>query len=382
VVEKMAVSDSLHSISEGLGRACEKAEVILITGGLGPTKDDITKKALAHFFKTGFVFHQETWERIQNIFSRLGINITDAVRNQCFMPQNAHILPNKLGTAPGMWFEEKGKVFVSMPGVPFEMDYLMEYEVIPRLARYFDGTPSCKKTVLISGEGESAIAERLKSFEESLPENVKLAYLPGIGQLRLRLSVFGDDESSSKGELNSFFESMIMHLPVHLIAGINCESLQVAVGDILKKRQLILGTAESCTGGYLAHLITSVPGSSAYFKGSIIAYSNKVKNHNLGVSDETLVQFGAVSEQTAIEMAKGCLEALNVDVAIAVSGIAGPDGGTPDKPVGTIWIAAATKSVRKARLFKLGKDRIRNIQYASALALNFLRLTLEYPEQI
>jgi nicotinamide-nucleotide amidase len=382
VVEKITVSDQLKAIKDGLQHAHSKADVILITGGLGPTKDDITKKALAEYFNTGFVFHQETWERIQMMFGKMGLNITEAVKNQCWMPQNAIMLKNKLGTAPGMWFEEQGKVYVSMPGVPFEMEYLMEYEVVPKLANFFHETPFLNKTVLISGEGESAIAERLKVFENNLPGEAKLAYLPGIGQVRLRLTVHGSDNSLLKNELDLYFESMLKNIPVHLIAGVNFDSLQVAVGHILKQKGLKVGTAESCTGGYLSHLVTSVPGSSEYYSGSVIAYSNDVKMKILGVKSETLEEFGAVSEETVIEMIKGCCDVLGVEVAAAISGIAGPDGDTAEKPVGTVWIAVGNAKTCKTKLLKLGKDRIRNIQYASAYALNHLRLFVQYPEII
>ncbi len=380
VVRKMAVSDNLEEISSGLNDAMQLADVILMTGGLGPTKDDITKKALANFFDTGFVYHQETWERIQKIFTSKGLPITEGVRNQCWMPQNAEILTNKSGTAPGMWFEEKGKIFVSMPGVPYEMEYLMEFEVIPKLIKHFNGTPSMHRTLLTSGEGESSIAERLKEFESSLPDNIKLAYLPGIGLVRLRLTVFGRNKKGVEETLNIYFQKMQDLIPLKLKAGVNEDSLQVVVGRILKEKGLTLTTAESCTGGYLSHLITSVPGSSEYFLGSVIAYNNDVKEHQLGVSKETLTNFGAVSEATVKEMVSGAIQLIGANIAIAVSGIAGPGGDTEEKPVGTVWIAVGNKNRCETMQVKIGRDRIRNIQYAAAYALNKLRLFLEYPE--
>jgi nicotinamide-nucleotide amidase len=376
VTGKTAVGDQHEHIIEALKTATERADVVLVTGGLGPTKDDMTKKALADFYAVGFVFHQETLERLNRIFEKLNRPVTDAVRNQCWMPQNATILKNRMGTAPGMWFDENGKVLVSMPGVPFEMEYLMEHEVIPRLQQRFNSMPVAHQTLLTAGEGESTIAEYLKEFEENLPPFIKLAYLPAIGRVRLRLNVSHPDEFVVKKTLEEKFREMQGCLPPELIAGYDDETLEGAVGKMLKEREFTLSTAESCTGGYLAHLITSVPGSSNYYLGSVIAYANEVKIKHLGVKAETLREFGAVSEQTVREMVAGAIHHLKTDMAIATSGIAGPDGGTPDKPVGTIWIAVGDKDTIRTRKLQLGKDRLRNIQYTAIYSLNMLRLFL------
>ncbi len=377
VTGKTTVGDDHDGIIQALKTASQAADIILVTGGLGPTKDDITKKAIADFYGAGFIFHEPTFERITRIWQRLGKPISDAVKDQCWMPQNATILPNKMGSAPGMWFEENNTVVVSMPGVPFEMEYLMEYEVMPRLQQRFNSLPSAHRTLLTAGEGESTIAEYLKNFEDNLPASVKLAYLPAIGRVRLRLTVSHQDEVFIKKTLREKFSEMESLLPPELIAGYDDDTLESAVGKTLKAKKLTLATAESCSGGYLAHLITSVPGSSAYYLGSVVSYANEVKMEQLGVKAETLKSFGAVSEQTVREMVSGALSLLKTDIAVATSGIAGPDGGTPEKPVGTIWIAVGSKDRILTRKLQLGKDRMRNIQYSGYFALNFLRLFLK-----
>ena len=374
VVEKTTVADSSEDIIAALNRAATKADSVLITGGLGPTKDDKTKKVLAEYFGVGFVFHQPTLEWLNKLYERFDRMMTDSVRDQCLVPQNATVLPNKMGSAPGMWFEEKGKVFVSMPGVPYEMAYLMEHEVLPRLSKHFSASPTAYRTLLTAGEGESYIAKILADFEDHLSPSLKLAYLPRIGQVRLRLTASGPDEKSIKKLLNEKFAEMEGLLPPPLIAGYDDDVLESAVGKLLSAKSLTLSTAESCSGGYLAHLITSVPGSSLYFKGSVISYSNKVKIHQLHVAEKTLKEHGAVSRQTVREMVAGALQLLKTDLAIAVSGIAGPDGGTPEKPVGTVWLAVGNKSTIETHQLKLGKDRLRNIQYSAIHALNMLRL--------
>jgi nicotinamide-nucleotide amidase len=376
VTGKTCVGDDHNEIVKALASAKLNADVTLVTGGLGPTKDDITKKALADFYRSDFVFHQPTFERITQIWQRLGRPLTDDVRNQCLMPQNAEVLPNKVGSAPGMWFDEDGRVLVSMPGVPFEMEYLMEHEVLPRLQKRFDALPTVHKTLLTAGEGESVIATYLKDFEEHLPPAVKLAYLPAIARVRLRLTVSHPDAATAQDLLTKKFGEMERCLPAKLIAGYDSDTLESAIGKRLKEKKLTLATAESCTGGYLAHLITAVPGSSAYFSGSVVAYANAVKSSQLGVSPDTLQAYGAVSEQTVREMVAGAIKHLNTDLAIATSGIAGPGGGSLEKPVGTIWVAVGSRNRVETKKLQLGKDRLRNIQSTAYQALNFLRLFL------
>jgi nicotinamide-nucleotide amidase len=376
VTGRTAIGDDHEAILKALRMAPEQADIVLVTGGLGPTKDDVTKKAIADFYGTGFVFHQPTLDRLNQILERLGKPLTEALRTQCLLPQNATVLPNKMGTAPGMWFEENGKVVVSMPGVPFEMEYLMQHEVMPRLQTRFNALPSAHKTLLTAGEGESVLAEFLKDFEENLPPQVKLAYLPSITRVRLRLTVTDSDPKFVEKTLHKKFREMEGLLPPKLIAGYDDDTLEGVIGRILKEKKLTLSTAESCTGGYLAHLVTSVPGSSSYFMGSVVSYANEVKMKQLGVKEETLRQHGAVSEQTVREMVAGAVRLLGTDVAVATSGIAGPDGGTPEKPVGTVWIAVGNRERTVARKLSLSKNRLINIQYSGYTALNMLRLFL------
>lgn len=375
VVKGITVSDTLEAIQQGLTEALAVADVVLMTGGLGPTKDDVTKKALAEFFGQGFRFDQPTYDRILKLFERWGRSSTPAHRQQCYMPEGADLLFNKMGTAPGMWFEEAGKVVVSMPGVPYEMQYLMENKVMPRLKETFPIQPIVHRTILTVGEGESRIAALIEDLEDHLPENVKLAFLPGLGQVRLRLTATGADEAT----LNILVDAKKKEIEERIrqfIYGYEEDKLERVIGQMLSERGLTLSTAESCTGGYLAHQITSVSGSSKYFMGSIIAYSNEVKMRQLGVREETLEQHGAVSEQTVVEMVKGVVKLLGTDIGIAVSGVAGPTGGTPEKPVGTVWLAVGSAEVVKTQVLHIGKDRIKNIQYSAVKALDLIRVFL------
>lgn len=376
-----SVSDDEAGIEHALEDALRQADAVLMTGGLGPTKDDITKKTLAHFFGMPLEFHQPTYDRILRFFERLGRTTTEGHRRQCFMPVGATLLHNKMGTAPGMWFEKDGKIVVSMPGVPYEMEYLMEHEVIPRLKRFFPGFPIAHRTILTAGEGESKIAERLESLEDELPPHIKLAYLPNLGQVRLRLSGSQPDGEALERELDAYAQKVQERLGA-LVFGFETDRLEAAVGRLLLEQGKMLVTAESCTGGYLAHLITSVPGSSSYFKGSVVAYSNEVKMKQLRVNPKTLETYGAVSEQTVAEMVKGALELLEADVAVAVSGIAGPGGGSPEKPVGTIWMAVGDREKVLTRRIYAGKDRLKNIEYSASHALNFVRQFLIQEQEV
>ncbi len=373
VAEILSVSDQKQHILDTLAHSEKHADIVLITGGLGPTKDDITKHTLCQYFNTELEFREEVWEHIVRLFAKFNRIPTDAQRTQAEQPKTATILPNKVGTASGMWFEHNGVVFISMPGVPFEMQYLMENEVLPRLRERREGLPIVHRTVQTACIGESDLAAMIEQFENNLPDFVKLAYLPALSQVRLRLTGIHKDE----GFLNTFLDSKVDELKLLLgnhIFGYEKDSLEVVVGRLLRESGKTLGTAESCTGGYIAHLITSVAGSSAYFEGSIVSYSNNVKETILGVQPETLREHGAVSEQTVREMAQNALKVLQVDYALSVSGIAGPDGGTPEKPVGTVWYALASKDGRVvAEKLKFGRDRQKNIHLTSVYILNNLR---------
>ncbi|MBK6932191.1 MAG: CinA family nicotinamide mononucleotide deamidase-related protein [Saprospirales bacterium] len=378
VTGKSSVGDTQEAIIHGLEQAVSRADVVIMTGGLGPTKDDITKKTLADYFGSEMAFHQETYDRMAAYFARIGRQLPAAASIQATQPVQALLLTNKAGSAPGMWFERDGKVFISLPGVPFEMEYLMAEEVLPRLADRFPGKPIAHRTLLTAGEGESNIASRLEAFENNLPANVKLAYLPSLGQVRLRLTATWDEalHPDAGVQLHTLLENKAAELQAllpDLVYGYDNDSLQQVVGRLLEARRLQFGTAESCTGGYIAHLITSAPGASNYFPGSIISYSYEMKTKLLGVQPQTLVRSGAVSEETVREMALGALDALGVDVALAVSGIAGPDGGTPDKPVGTVWMAVADRRRTTAEKYIFGRDRLKNIQLTATYGLNLVR---------
>ncbi len=379
VVGKTAVPDARADILAALDAAARRAPVVITTGGLGPTKDDITRGALAEYFDSRLVFHRETYERIAAYFTRIGKPLPESARLQATVPEKAILLTNKVGSAPGMWFEREGKVFVSLPGVPFEMQYLMTEEVLPRLQKRFPGSPLVHRTLRTVGEGESTIAKRLEAFEDALPDHIRLAYLPSLGQVRLRLSgrwpeatIPPDAADRLKTEVEAYAEKLRQLLP-DVIYGAEDDTLEQVVGRLLCEQGRTLGCAESCTGGYVSHLITTVPGSSEYFTGSIISYSNEMKQSLLGVRTETLRQFGAVSEQTVLEMARGALEVLKVDIALSVSGIAGPGGGTPEKPVGTVWMAVADRERSVAQKHVFARDRLKNIQLAAVFGLNMVR---------
>lgn len=371
VVEISSVGDEKTGILAGIRHAFSNADLVLMTGGLGPTKDDITKVALAEFFDVEMVFDQPTYERIVRMFEMLGRPTSEAHKQQSYMPSNALILKNKMGTAPGMWFEYGEKVLVSMPGVPYEMKWIMENEVLPRLKTRFPSSPIAHRTIRTAGSGESQLASILESFEDHLPPFIKLAYLPSPANVKLRLTGRNKDEKILHEVLDEK-KSELLEIVKDYAYGFEEETLEAVIGNILKEKKLSLATAESCTGGYLAHLITSVPGSSAYYKGSIIAYANEVKIRELGVAEQTLETHGAVSEETVTEMVRGALKVLNTDLAVATSGIAGPDGGTPEKPVGTIWIAVGSEEKIITHKLQLGKERMRNIEYTATFALHLL----------
>jgi len=378
VTGKSSVGDTRQAIIDGLQHAGTQADAVIMTGGLGPTKDDITKKTLATLFGSGMSFHPETYERIEGYFTKIGRVVPPAMRDQATLPDLATILPNKVGTAPGMWFEQAGKVYISLPGVPFEMEYLMRNEVIPRLKTRFEARPILHRTLLTACEGESNIARRIEAFEDQLPENIKLAYLPALGQVRLRLTgtwagAMTDQAETDLGALLDAKKAELWALIPDLVYGVEEESLQSVIGDILIKQGKKFGTAESCTGGYVAHLITSVPGASHYYPGSVVTYSYEMKHKLLGIKTELLDQFGAVSEQAVRAMAIGALDTLDVDVSLSISGIAGPDGGTPDKPVGTVWMAVADRNRVEVQKQVFGRDRLKNIQLTGTYALNMVR---------
>ena len=371
VVHRATVSDKEADILIGLDDASSWADIILITGGLGPTADDLTKPSLAKYFDVPLKSNPAALEELKALFRQIDRDLSEANIAQTNLPANADYISNSLGTAPGMWIKAKGKIFVSMPGVPFEMKGMMTNKVIPKLQELYNLPIVKHKIIKTIGIGESWLADKISPWEESLPKNIKLAYLPSIGQVKLRLTSSGNDKSLLETSIDEQTKLLLPYAEKY-IYGYDSDSIEQVIGTLLKSRGLSLGTAESCTGGYLAHLITSIAGSSGYFKGSIIAYSNEIKESALGVNPETLAQFGAVSEETIVEMAKGVQASLGVDIGIATSGIAGPDGGTKDKPVGTIWVAVAYGDEVKIRQLKLFKDRLLNIKMTAVTSLAML----------
>jgi nicotinamide-nucleotide amidase len=370
-----AIADDADDIRKALDEAFSRADVILVTGGLGPTKDDITKHTLCAYFGTQLVFHEPSYENIVRLFGSRGFTISAINRKQAEIPANCTPLLNVHGTAPGMWFEKNNKILVSLPGVPFEMEALMEKHVMPRLAEKENQRVVVHKTILTQGIGESALAELIKDWEEDLPENMKLAYLPQPGLVRLRITAYGESREKTTAEVEAMAGTLQKLIP-GLIYGYGKDTMEEIVGRLLKEKHWTLSAAESCTGGYLAHLLTTVPGSSEYFTGSVVAYSNKIKQGFLDVSEQSLNTHGAVSEEVVREMAEGALKKLDTDIAVSISGIAGPDGGTAEKPVGTVWIAVATKTGTFAKKFMFGEHRGRNIRRAALAALNLVRVEL------
>ena len=366
-----SVSDDEAHIMEALQLAEGRAEIILITGGLGPTKDDITKLTMAKHFGMGFRRDEETLKNVTNIFARLNRPMIDVNIRQADVPDGCVVIQNKNGTAPCMWFDHHGKIFVSMPGVPHEMMYLMDEEILPRLKASFELPSIVHKTILTAGLGESFLAQQIAGIEESLPAHIKLAYLPRLGQVRLRLSASGANEEVLKAEVQTYAQQIIAELKSYVMVEDDVP-LEKAILDLMTARKLTLSTAESCTGGYIAHLITQHPGCSAVYAGGAVSYSYELKESMLGVKPDTLNTFGAVSEQTVLEMAAGAVKHFNTDYAVAVSGIAGPDGGTAEKPVGTVWIAVASKTDVQAKVFKFGNKRIQNIERSASAALTMI----------
>ncbi len=366
------VSDEEQAIKDALDQAFRQFDIVLMTGGLGPTKDDITKKTLADYFGVGMVFSESTFNRIQRMFEKWGRSTTEAHRLQCYMPENAKLLFNKMGTAPGMWFEHNGKVVVSMPGVPYEMKYLMTNEVIPKLSTQFTPRAVIHRTIQTIGEGESRIADRIEPVTDSLPDFVKVAFLPGLGRVRIRLTTTGDNEQELQQLLDEKVKEIVALIP-EFVFGYGTDKLEEVVGKLLVEKGKYLTLAESCTGGYVSHRITANPGASAYFAGSIVPYSNTIKVNQLKVNPETLKEHGAVSEATVIEMVKGLLNLMGADIAVAISGIAGPGGGTEEKPVGTIWLAVGDNDKVVTRKLNLGKKRLQNIEYTGNQVLNMVR---------
>ena len=349
VLKTMVVGDERQAIWKAVDEAMHSSDAVLVTGGLGPTKDDITKKLLCEYFNSELVESAMALDNVRRIFESHGYELTPVNRAQALVPRCCEVLNNDLGTAPCMWFAREGKVLVSLPGVPCETEGLRRDRVLPKVQETFKTDIIVAKNILTQGIGESFLSDLIEPWELSLPENIKLAYLPVAGLTKLRLTVHGSyDPSILKG---------LYDLAGQYIVGEDCETLDELVHKTLTGRGLTLATAESCTGGNIARLLTAQAGASAYFKGGVVAYSNEVKESALGVKHSTLEAHGAVSEETVREMVEGVRTRLGADLAIATTGIAGPDGGTKEKPVGTVWIAVADKTHTEAKLLQFGANR-------------------------
>lgn len=371
------IGDNRQHILEALSDAERRADLVLLSGGIGPTRDDITKPALCEFFSTRLVFNEDAYRDIEELFARRGLRVTELNRLQAEIPENCILIINRLGTARGMWFEKQlqdGRkvIFISMPGVPFEMKAMFTKEIIPRLKSIFTPQTIIHKTILTQGIGESFLAKLIEEWENAIPKNITLAYLPQPGIVRLRLTASGDDSEKVREQVENEVKKLLELIPAYFF-GFDEDTLEGITGNMLAEKKLTLSTAESCTGGYIAHLITSVPGSSRYYKGSCIAYSNDIKISELNIDLYILEQFGAVSEQVVKEMALSARKKFNTDFVIATSGIAGPTGGTIEKPVGTTWIAIASPEKVTTYQYLFGDNRERNIRRTSMQALNLLR---------
>jgi nicotinamide-nucleotide amidase len=333
IAQITSISDNADHLVKALNEAKQRAQVVLITGGLGPTKDDRTKKVLCEYFNSKLIIDPKTLEHVTHFFSKRGMGVNQLNHDQALVPECCEVLDNPVGTAPGMWFDTQEVIFVAMPGVPFEMKQMMSEHVLPRLVSLSGRGKIVHKTVHVIGIGESILAEMVEKWEDALPECIHLAYLPSPGLIRLRFSAFGNDEELLKNTIAIEISNLKQIIP-QAIFGYDDDTLAEVVGKLLVERESTVVVAESCTGGFIAHSITSIPGSSRWFKGGVVAYSNEIKKQVLGVGESTLAEFGAVSEQVVVEMAEGARRVLAADFAIATSGIAGPDGGTLEKPVG------------------------------------------------
>ena len=374
-IRKTSVGDQAEEILAALAEALGRADVLIITGGLGPTKDDITKHTLCRFFNTELEINEEALALVTEFFHKRGRELSEINRQQAALPKSSTYLQNDWGTAPGMWFEQDGKVVVSLPGVPYEMKNLMTHRVLPRLKAHFAVSVIKHKIIRTIGIGESFLADTIASWEDSLPSHIKLAYLPHFGQVKLRLTATGTHEEQLTSELDYELQR-VLPLIDKFVYGYDSDELETVIGDMLLAENATLSTAESCTGGLVAHRITSIPGSSRYYTGSIIAYDNAIKISTLGVPEPLLLEHGAVSEQVVAAMAEGARKLLHTTYAVATSGIAGPDGGTDSKPVGTIWIACATPERTVTRLLTLSSQRAVNIELTTTYALDLLRKQL------
>ena len=371
VAERTSIGDNRSQIVDTLDRALSQSEVVIITGGLGPTKDDITKHTLCDYFGSKLRYDEVEAEHIRTMLAARNIAFNDLNRGQAMVPECCTVLHNAHGTAPGMWFEQNGRVVISLPGVPFEMQHLIDEEVMPRLKAHFELREIVHRTMITFGIAESILAERIAKWEDALPDHIHLAYLPAPNVVRLRLSAYEVEGKEVRHEIDNLFEELRTIIPDN-IAGFEEASVEELVHNILIERGLTLATAESCTGGAIASKFTAQAGASAYFLCGVVSYSNESKSNVLGVLMSDIAQFGAVSEQVAVAMAKGAKAISGADFAVSTTGVAGPTGGSKEKPVGTVWIGIATPDKCYAVLKNCGTDRSQIISRATAYAIAML----------
>ncbi len=376
VTEELSIPDKREEIYETVDYAMQEADLIFVTGGLGPTKDDVTKKVLAEYFGSRLVFNPQAMEWLEELLRNRNLPMNENNKSQAFLPDNCRLLRNFKGTASGMWFERGWKSLISMPGVPFEMEHLMDMYVIPELKAKYPHLQLEYRMLKVYDVAESQLAHHLEMWEDALPDGLKLAYLPSPGMVKLRVTANGEGIK----QLEERYESL-----KEVLTGMRYtegdDALEKQMGKVLRKKGMTIATAESCTGGEIARLITSVPGSSEYFKGTVVAYANDVKIRVLGVAAEDIEKEGAVSEKVVLQMAEGVRKLMQANYAVSTSGVAGPDGGTPEKPVGTVWIGIATPKRTFARKFVFSFTRERNIAKAAAKALELLMLEVENVEK-
>lgn len=367
----ISIADTQEAISSALDNALKSSDLVLVTGGLGPTKDDITKRVLVEYFEDELEFHKDISDEIEAYFISVGRPFLEVNRNQAMLPKKATIVRNNLGTASGMWFKKNGKDIISMPGVPYEMKGLMK-KVLPEFQAKYDLGDFYHRTVLFQGVPESVLANEISDLEDEIrAKGISMAYLPSTGQVKVRLTATLD----RKEEIAHYIEEIVARFPGAFF-GYEEDRLEKVIGKILMELEATVGTVESCSGGAIAARIVSIPGSSAYYKGSIVSYAYETKKDLVNVSNEDLWEFGAVSKEVVEQMAKGGIDKLNVDYCIATSGVAGPDGGTEMKPVGTVWIAIATREKVYSKKFNFKQNRSRNIESTVVYGLNYLRRVL------
>ncbi len=375
VTQITSIQDHAGQITKTVNDALGRVDIVLVTGGLGPTRDDITKQTLAAMFGMKLVRDEQVHEMVRQRLAKRGIAFNELNQGQSLVPDGCTVLPNRNGTAPGMWFDRNGKVLVSMPGVPFEMKALVSDEVLPRLRKHFSLNANVHRTAITFGLAESLLAERIAPWEGALPANVHVAYLPDLSAVRLRLSVYEAHPDEARNEINRQFDRLASLIPRYLV-GYDTDSLESVTGTLLRERGETLATAESCTGGNIAHRFTAIPGASDYFLGGVVAYSNHVKTALLGVDPDVLNRCGAVSQSVAEQMAEGVRHITGATYGISTTGVAGPGGGTPDKPVGTVWMALATPQGTYSQCMAFGSIRDQNIERSSSNCINLLRLHL------